>query len=120
MPRDGSSAPTPYQEPDYTRGIFELIKTLPEAQRPKRVAILTAQNPFTIVDREGFQGQGGALNFAKAAGMSVVVDEQYPPSTTDFTGLIQKAKAANADLLLELGPAQRRAAGGPHGKAAGL
>jgi branched-chain amino acid transport system substrate-binding protein len=92
-----------YQEPDYTRGIFELIKTLPQAQRPKRVAVLTDQNPFTIVDREGFHGQGGALNFAKAAGMSVVVDEQYPPSTTDFTGLIQKAKAANADLLLELG-----------------
>ena len=109
-----------FQEPDYTRGVFELIKTLPEAQRPKRVAILTAQNPFTIVDREGFQGQGGALNFAKAAGMSVVVDEQYPPNTTDFTGLIQKAKAANADLLLELGPAQRRAAGGAYGKAAGL
>jgi len=92
-----------YQEPDYPRGIFELIKTLPEAQRPKRVAILTAQNPFTIVAREGFQGQGGALNFAKAAGMSVVVDEQYPPNTTDFTGLIQKAKAGNADLLIELG-----------------
>jgi branched-chain amino acid transport system substrate-binding protein len=92
-----------YQEPDYPRGIFELIKTLPEAQRPKRVAILTAQNPFTIVAREGFHGQGGALNFAKAAGMSVVVDEQYPPNTTDFTGLIQKAKAGNADLLVELG-----------------
>jgi len=92
-----------YQEPDYPRGIFELIKTLPEAQRPKRVAILTQQNPFTIVDREGSQGQGGALNFAKAAGMSVVVDEQYPPNTTDFTGLIQKAKAGNADLLVELG-----------------
>jgi branched-chain amino acid transport system substrate-binding protein len=92
-----------YQEPDYTRGIFELIKTLPEAQRPKKVAILTAQNPFTIVDREGSHGEGGALNFAKAAGMEVVVDEQYPPATTDFTGLVQKAKAANADLLLELG-----------------
>ncbi len=69
-----------FQEPDYTRGVFELIKMLPEAQRPKRVAILTAQNPFTIVDREGFKGQGGALNFAKAAGMSVVFDEQYPPN----------------------------------------
>ncbi len=92
-----------FQEPDYPRGVFELIKTLPEAQRPKRVAILTLQNPFTIVVREGFQGQAGALNFAKAAGMSVVVDEQYPSNTTDFTGLIQKAKAANADLLLELG-----------------
>ena len=92
-----------YQEPDYTRGLFELIKGLPEAKRPKRVAIFTAQNPFPIVVRDGVGGVGGALNFAKAAGMSVVVNEQYPPNTTDFTGLVQKAKAANADMLLELG-----------------
>ena len=92
-----------YQEPDYTRGIFDLIKTLPASRRPTRVAILTSQNPFTIVDRQGYEGRGGALNLAKAAGMTVVVDEQYPPATTDFTGLIQKAKAAKADLLLSLG-----------------
>jgi len=92
-----------YQEPDYTRGLFELIKGLPESKRPKRVAVFTAQNPFPIVVRDGVGGVGGALNFAKAAGMSVVVNEQYPPNTTDFTGLVQKAKAANADMLLELG-----------------
>jgi len=92
-----------YQEPDYTRGLFELIKGLPENQRPKRVAIFTAQNPFPIVVRDGVGGTGGALNFAKQAGMTVVVNEQYPPNTTDFTGLVQKAKAANADMLLELG-----------------
>lgn len=92
-----------YQEPDYTRGLFELIKGLPEGKRPKRVAVFTAQNPFPIVVRDGVGGVGGALNFAKAAGMSVVVNEQYPPNTTDFTGLVQKAKAANADMLLELG-----------------
>lgn len=92
-----------YQEPDYTRGLFDLIKGLPADKRPKRVAIFTAQNPFPVVVRDGVGGVGGALNFAKAAGMSVVVNEQYPPSTTDFTGLVQKAKAANADMLLELG-----------------
>jgi branched-chain amino acid transport system substrate-binding protein len=92
-----------YQEPDYTRGVFELIKTLPADKRPKTVAILTSQNPFPIVVRDGFNGVGGALNFAKQAGMTVVVNEQYPPTTTDFTGLVQKAKAANAELLLALG-----------------
>ncbi len=92
-----------YQEPDYTRGLFDLIKGLPGDKRPKRVAVFTAQNPFTIVVRDGVGGVGGALNFAKAAGMNVVVNEQYPPNTTDFTGLVQKAKAANADMLLELG-----------------
>ncbi|MDE2167738.1 MAG: amino acid ABC transporter substrate-binding protein [Alphaproteobacteria bacterium] len=92
-----------YQEPDYTRGLFELLKTLPEQQRPKRVAIFTAQNPFPLVVRDGVNGQGGAINYAKAAGATVVVNEQYPPGTTDFTGLVQKAKAAHADILLELG-----------------
>lgn len=92
-----------YQEPDYTRGLFELIKGLPEDKRPKRVALFSAQNPFPIVVRDGVGGVGGALSFAKAAGMTVVVNEQYPPNTTDFTGLVQKAKAANADMLLELG-----------------
>lgn len=92
-----------YQEPDYTRGLFELIKSLPEDKRPKRVAIFTAQNPFPLVVRDGVGGVGGAVNYAKALGANVVVNEQYPPNTTDFTGLVQKAKAANADLLLQLG-----------------
>jgi branched-chain amino acid transport system substrate-binding protein len=91
-----------YQEPDYTRGVYELIKTLPAQQRPTRVAIFTVQNPFQVIARDGIDGIGGALNFAKAAGMTVVVNEQYPPNTTDFTGLVQKAKAANADLLFAL------------------
>lgn len=91
-----------YQEPDYTRGVFELIKTLPAEQRPTRAAILTVQIPFEVVVRDSADNAGGALNFAKAAGMAVVVDEQYPPDTTDFTGLVQKAKAANADVLFAL------------------
>jgi branched-chain amino acid transport system substrate-binding protein len=92
-----------YQEPDYTRGLFEMLKSIPEADRPKRVAIFTAQNPFTIVVRAGVEGKGGALNYAKDAGLQVVVDEQYPPNTTDFTGLVQKAKNANADVVIAAG-----------------
>jgi branched-chain amino acid transport system substrate-binding protein len=91
-----------YQEPDYTRGLFEMIASLPPEQRPKRLAIFTSQNPFPVVVRAGVGGVGGALNFAKAGGINVVVDEQYPPATTDFTGLVQKAKAANADMVLAL------------------
>ncbi len=91
-----------YQEPDYSRGLFELIKSMPADKRPKRAAIFTAQNPFPIVVRDGVGGKGGALNFAKELGIQVVVNEQYPPNTTDFNGLVQKAKAANADLVLAL------------------
>jgi branched-chain amino acid transport system substrate-binding protein len=92
-----------YQEPDYTRGVFEMIKGLPADKKPKTAAIFTAQNPFTVVVRSGVNGVGGALNYAKEAGINVVVDEQYPPNTTDFTGLVQKAKGANADMVLQLG-----------------
>ena len=92
-----------YQEPDYTRGFFELIKALPADKRPKRAAVFTAQNPFPLVVRDGINGVGGALSFAKEAGIEVVVNEQYPPNTTDFTGLVQKAKAAGADLVMQLG-----------------
>lgn len=92
-----------YQEPDYTRGLFNLIKSLPADQRPKRAAIFTLQNPFTLVVRDGYNGTGGAVNFAKELGIPVVVNEQYPPNTTDFNALVQKAKAANADLVLQLG-----------------
>ncbi len=92
-----------YQEPDYTRGVFEMIKSLPTDKQPRRAAIFTAQNPFPLVVRDGLGGNGGALQFAKEAGIEVVVNEQYPPTATDFSGLVQKAKTANADLLLELG-----------------
>jgi len=92
-----------YQEPDYTRGLFDLVKSLPANERPKRLAIVTAQNPFPLVIRDGVAGQGGTLNHAKEAGIPVVLNEQYPPNTTDFTGLVQKAKSANADMLLVLG-----------------
>jgi branched-chain amino acid transport system substrate-binding protein len=92
-----------YQEPDYTRGLFNLINSLPPDKRPKRAAIFTLQNPFTLVVRDGFGGTGGAVNFAKQLGIPVVVSEQYPPNTTDFNPLVQKAKAANADLVLQLG-----------------
>ena len=92
-----------YQEPDFTRGVFEMIKSLPADKRPRRAAIFTAQNPFPLVVRDGHGGVGGALNFAREAGIEVVVNEQYPPTATDFSGLVQKAKGANADLLLELG-----------------
>jgi branched-chain amino acid transport system substrate-binding protein len=92
-----------YQEPDYTRGLFDFIKTLPADKRPKRAAIFTHQSPFPIVVRDGFNGIGGALRFAKDAGVAVVVNEQFPPNTTDFNALVQKAKAANADLVLHIG-----------------
>ncbi|MCC6946145.1 MAG: amino acid ABC transporter substrate-binding protein [Bradyrhizobiaceae bacterium] len=92
-----------YQEPDYPRGLFEFIKSLPADKRPKRAAIFTYQSPFPIVVRDGYNGYGGALRFVKEAGIELVVNEQFPANTTDFNALVQKAKGANADMVLHIG-----------------
>ncbi|MDX1523944.1 MAG: amino acid ABC transporter substrate-binding protein, partial [Anaerolineae bacterium] len=91
-----------YQEPEYPLGIFELIDSLPEDQRPTTVAIATAQNPFTLGARDGYNGEGGALKFAADRGMEVVVNEEYGMGVNDVSGIIQKAKVADAELFVAL------------------
>jgi branched-chain amino acid transport system substrate-binding protein len=92
-----------YQEPDYTEGVFKLMAAMPAAARPSKIAILTDQNPFTVVAQNGYQGSGGALNFARQYHMQVVFDQEYPSTTTDFTSTLEKAKASGAQALLVLG-----------------
>ena len=92
----------PYQEPEYPKPFFELFKTLPAGQKPKTLAVVTAQNPFTLVARDGYKGQGGVLNYAKEQGIRVVYNEEYDMRATDLSGLIQGAKAARPDAFIAL------------------
>jgi branched-chain amino acid transport system substrate-binding protein len=92
-----------YQEPDYSRGVFEALNGLAASQRPTKLGVLTNNNPFTIVARDGYKGQGGAIAFAKQAGMSVAFNETYSGTTIDFTAAVQKAKAASVDMFMILG-----------------
>ena len=41
----------------------------------------------------------GAVGAAKRKGLTVVLNEAYPKSTTDFTALLTKVRAANPDVL---------------------
>ncbi|MDR7444814.1 MAG: amino acid ABC transporter substrate-binding protein [Armatimonadota bacterium] len=91
-----------YQEPDYPRGIFELVDSLPPQQRPRRIGVVTEQNPFTLVVKNGYQGYGGVLGFARQRNIPVVLNEEFAPTVTDVRGLIQRAKAANVDLFFAL------------------
>lgn len=91
-----------YQEPDYPRGVFELIDSLPPEQRPKRIGVVTEQNPFTLVVKNGYQGYGGVLGFARPRNLPVVVNEEFAPTATDLSGLIQRARAAGVDLFFAL------------------
>jgi branched-chain amino acid transport system substrate-binding protein len=91
-----------YQDPEYARPVFELVESLPEDERPERVAIVTEQNPFTLVVRGGFGDYPGAIERAESLGMEVVLDEQYAPDTTDVSGLVRRAMDADADMFLAL------------------
>jgi len=91
-----------YQEPDYPRGVFEMIDALPEDQKPQRIGIATAQNPFTLLVRDGYEGEGGVKNFAEERGIDIVVDEEYAAEATDVTGIIQRAQAQDVDLFFAL------------------
>jgi branched-chain amino acid transport system substrate-binding protein len=92
----------PYQEPEYPLPFFEYLKTLPDDQKPKTLAVVTAQNPFTLVARDGFDGEGGVLNYAKEAGIEVVYNEEYATTATDLSALVQGAKASGAEALVAL------------------
>ncbi|GAA5056334.1 branched-chain amino acid transport system substrate-binding protein [Thermocatellispora tengchongensis] len=93
----------PYMESQYTRGVFEAVKSLPADRRPSRVGILTLNNPFTLAVRDGHKGENGAIRYAEDAGMEVVYNEEYSSDTTDFTSAINSAKAARVELFLVLG-----------------
>jgi branched-chain amino acid transport system substrate-binding protein len=78
---------------DWAKIWLDWLNSLPADQRPKTAAVFTLNNPFTIGVQKGLVDQLGT------AGLRVAVNEVYDQSTTDFTALVQRAKAANADTV---------------------
>ena len=71
------------------------IESLPKDIRPKKVAILYGEySPFTV------HGAKGTRYFAEQAGLEVVYEAGYPTDVTDYTPLVNGAKAAGADMLV--------------------
>src|SRR4051794_11373759 len=55
---------------------------------------------FLSADQEFAQNlANGARELAKKAGLKTVYDQNYPPTTTDFSSLIRAVRQANADLV---------------------
>jgi branched-chain amino acid transport system substrate-binding protein len=59
----------------------------------KTVAVLAADNDFAQ------NLANGARALAKKAGIQSVYDQNYPPSTTDFSSLIRGVRAAKPDMV---------------------
>lgn len=55
---------------------------------------------FLAADQEFAQNlANGARELAKKAGMKSVYDQNYPPTTTDFSGLIRAVRASRPDIV---------------------
>src|SRR5699024_10478892 len=62
---------------DHYNELFEHIMSMPEDERPQTAAFATMDDPFAQGTAYGLRDQ------LDEAGIEVVVDEVYPPNTTD-------------------------------------
>jgi branched-chain amino acid transport system substrate-binding protein len=84
------SGPDP--KPAFTKGFFDLA--MGQNPKPKTVAIVAADQEFSR------NASDGARANAKAAGLEIVYDKSYPPSTTDYTPIVRAIAATNPDILV--------------------
>jgi branched-chain amino acid transport system substrate-binding protein len=84
------SGPDP--KPSFTKGFFDIA--MAQAPKPQTVAIVAADQEFSR------NASDGARENAKKAGLKIVYDKTYPPSTTDFAPIVRAVAATNPDLLV--------------------
>src|SRR3989441_937300 len=84
------SGPDP--KPAFTKGFFDVA--MAQDPKPKTVAIVGADAEFSR------NASDGAHENAKAAGLKIVYDRNYPPATTDFGPIVRAMQATNPDLAV--------------------
>jgi branched-chain amino acid transport system substrate-binding protein len=75
-----------------TKGIFDTA--MAQNPKPLNVAIVAADQEYSR------NGADGARENAQKAGLRIVYDKSYPPSTTDFAPIIRAIQATNPDLVV--------------------
>jgi branched-chain amino acid transport system substrate-binding protein len=79
---------------DHYNLLAEHIMNMPEAQQPKTIAYAAMDDPFA-------QGTAyGLKDKLEEAGFETVVDEVYPPNTTDFGSIAAKIANSRADMIV--------------------
>jgi len=84
------SGPDP--KPSFTKGFFDTA--MAQNPKPTTVAIVAADQEFSR------NAADGARINAKAAGLKIVYDKTYPPSTTDYTSVVRAIAATNPDIVV--------------------
>ena len=75
----------------FSKGYFDLA--MAQTPKPQTLAIVAADAEFAK------KASDGAHDNAKAAGLEIVYDRTYPPTTVDFTPIIRAVQAANPDFV---------------------
>src|SRR6266566_2751835 len=84
------SGPDP--KPAFTKSFFDVA--MAQNPKPKTVAIVGADAEFSR------NASDGAHENAKAAGLKIVYDRNYPPAQTDFGPIVRAMQATNPDLAV--------------------
>jgi branched-chain amino acid transport system substrate-binding protein len=82
----------PDAKPAFTKGFFDTA--MAQNPKPQSVAIVAADQEFSR------NAADGARENAKAAGLKVVYDKTYPPSTNDFAPIVRAIQATNPDIVV--------------------
>jgi branched-chain amino acid transport system substrate-binding protein len=75
----------------FSKGYFDLAMNL--TPKPETLAILGADAEFAR------NATDGARINAKAAGLKIVYDGSYPPTTTDYAPVVRAVRATNPELI---------------------
>lgn len=79
---------------DHYNYLAEYILAMPEGERPQTVAVAAMDDPFA-------QGTAYGLRDKLAeGGLEILVDEVYPPNTTDFSSIAAKINDSGADIVI--------------------
>jgi branched-chain amino acid transport system substrate-binding protein len=79
---------------DHYNLLAEKILSMPADQRPKTAAYASMDDPFA-------QGTAyGLKDKLEAGGVRTVVDEVYPPNTTDFSSIAAQIADSKADMVV--------------------
>jgi branched-chain amino acid transport system substrate-binding protein len=85
-----------WKSPDIGRELVPMLTSLPAAERPRRAAIFQEKTDW------GREMAAAFVEAGKAAGYEVVAQGEYAPGAKDYSDLILKAKAAQADVVFAL------------------
>ena len=81
----------PHPKQSFSKGFFEVA--MAQNPKPQTIAFVGADAEFP---RNALEG---AHELAKEAGLKIVYDRSYPPTTNDYTPIVRGIQAANPDLV---------------------